>query len=116
MFFIYFFLEMKPQYKKRTTRIDIHLKTYGITKKEYEELDDIDLLIEVGFLIQCKQIGFCRTCKKLLKFCLTILVNRWDEIRFINLFEAIQMIKNCKGFLKMVDILDHWRKHSPTVR
>lgn len=105
---------MKFQYKKRTTRIDIHSKTYGVTKKEYEELDDIDLLIEVGFLIQCKQIGFCRTCKKLLKFCLTILVNHWDEIRFINLFEAIQ--KNCKGFFKMVDILVHWRKHRPTVR
>ena len=114
MFFIYFFLEMKPQYKKRTTRIDIHLKTYGVTKKEYEELDDIDLLIEVGFLIQCEQKGFCRACKKLLKFCLTILVNHWDEIRFINLFEAIQ--KNCKGFFKMVDILVHWRKHRPTVR
>ena len=42
---------MKPQYKKKTKprRTDLHSKTYGVTKKEYEMLDDIDLLI--GFLI-----------------------------------------------------------------
>ena len=81
---------MKPQYKKRTTRIDIHLKTYGVTKKEYEELDDIDLLIEVDFLIQCKQIGFCGTCKKLLKFCLTILqivVTKSDSLTYLRRYK-----------------------------
>ena len=102
---------MKPQYKKKTKprRTDLHSKTYGVTKKEYEMLDDIDLLIEVGFLIQCEAIDWCGACRKLLRFCLKILINHWDEIRFINFFDAIEMVKNCKGIFKMVDILEHWR-------
>ena len=60
------------------------MKTYGVTKREYEMFDDIDLLIEVGFLIQCEAIDRCGTCRKLLRFCLQILIDCWDEIRFIN--------------------------------
>ena len=113
-----FFLEMKPQYKKKTkpSRIDLHSKTYGVTKKEYEMLDDIDLLIEVGFLIQCEAVDRCGTCRKLLRFCLKILINRLDEIRFINFFDAIEMVKNCKSFFKMVDILEHRRLNRTLVK
>ena len=107
---------MKPQYKKHKTRIDLHSKSYGITKKEYEMFDDIDLLIEIGFLIQCEAIDRCGACKKLLRFCLQILINRWDEIRFINFFGDVEMIKNCRGFLKMVDILEHWRLNRVIVK
>ena len=46
--------------------------------------DDIDLLIEIGFLIQCEAIDRCGTCRKLLRFCLQTLIDHWDEIRFIN--------------------------------
>ena len=91
---------MKPQYKKKTkpTRTDLHSKTYRVTKKEYEMLDNIDLLI--GFLIQCEAIDQCGACRKLLRFCLKILINCWDEICFINFVDAIEMVENYKSFLK----------------
>ena len=76
---------MKPKSEKkvkRKTRIDLG-KLYGVTKYEYEMLDDIDLLCEIGFLIQCDIIDRCRSCIQLLKFAIKILLNRCDEIRFI---------------------------------
>ena len=49
---ICFFLAMKPKYtSKRKTRIDLG-RSYGVTKFEYAELDDVDLMCEIGFLIQ----------------------------------------------------------------
>ena len=76
---------MKPKSEKkvkRKTRIDLG-KLYGVTKYEYEMLDDIDLLCEIDFLIQCDIIDRCRSCIQLLKFAIKILLNRCDEIRFI---------------------------------
>ena len=91
-----FFLDM-PKISKRKTRVDLG-KSYGVTKYEYEQLDDIDLLCEVGFLIRCDKIDKCRSCRKLLRFCLKILINRWDEIRFLNFFDALKIIKDYKSF------------------
>ena len=91
-----FFLDM-PKISKRNTRVDLG-KSYGVTKYEYEQLDDIDLLCEVGFLIRCDKIDKCCSCRKLLRFCLKILINRWDEIRFLNFFDALKIIKDYKSF------------------
>ena len=70
--------EKKAKKKKRKTRIDLG-KSYGVAK--YEKFDDIDLLCEIGFLIQCDVIDRCCACRQLPKFCIKILLNRWDEIR-----------------------------------
>lgn len=113
---MFFFLEMKPQYKRKPTRTDTCTKTYGVTKKEDEMLDDIDLLIKVDFLIQCEAIDWCGACRKLLRFCLKILINHWDKICLINFFEALEIVKNYRSFFKMVDISEHWRFNRIIVR
>ena len=119
-----FFLGMKPKSEmksksekkaKRKTRIDLG-KSHGITKYEYEMLDDIDLLCEMGFLIQCDIIDRCRACRQLLKFCIKILLNRWDKICFINFFDALKILKDNKDFFKTADILLHWRDKRTLVR
>ena len=70
--------EMKPLFKKkakRKTRTDLG-RSYGVTKNEYEMSDDIELLMEIGFLIQCDMIDRCCACRHLPKFCIKILLNR----------------------------------------
>ena len=92
--------EMKPLFKKkpkRKTRTDLG-RSYGVTKNEYEMSDYIELLMEMGFLIQCDTIDRCCACRHLLKFCIKILLSRWDEIRFIIFFDALKIIKDNKNF------------------
>ena len=103
---MFFFLDM-PKISKRKTRVDLG-KSYGVTKYEYEQLDDIDLLCEVDFLIRCDKIDKCHSCRKLLRFCLKILINRWDEIRFLNFFEALKIIKDYKSFFITTNFVLHW--------
>ena len=69
--------EMKPLFKKkpkRKMRIDLG-RSYGVTKNEYEMSDDIESLMEIGFLIHCEMIDRCRACRHLFKFCIKILLN-----------------------------------------
>ena len=101
-----FFLAM-PKISKRKTRADLG-KSYRVTKIEYEQLDDIELLCEVCFLIQCKKIDRCCACRKLLRFCLKMLINRWDEIRFINFFDALKLIKEHKNYFSTASFVLYW--------
>lgn len=109
-----FFLDM-PKISKRKTRADLG-KSYRVTKIEYEQLDDIELLCEVCFLIQCKKIDRCCACRKLLRFCLKMLINRWDEIRFINFFDALKLIKEHKNYFSTASFVLYWYDRKSTVR
>lgn len=73
----------------------------------YDELDDIDLLCEIGVLSNCKEIGRCCPCRHLLRFCISILMNRWDEFRYINFFDAMKVIKNSRKLFMTSIVLDH---------
>lgn len=99
----------------RKTRIDLG-KSYGVTKYQYEWLDDIELLCKIGFLMNCEIIDRCSSCRHLLKFCIKILLNRWDEIRFINFYDALKIVKDYKDFFKKTDILLHWRSKKKIVK
>ena len=63
--------EMKPLLKKkqrkRKNRIDLG-RSCGVTRYEYEMSDDIELLMEIGFLIQCDMIDGCPACRLYLNF------------------------------------------------
>ena len=61
-------------------------------------------------------IDRCCACRHLPKFCIKILLNRWDEIRFIIFFDALKIIKDNKDFFKNADILQHWRENTETVK
>ena len=61
-------------------------------------------------------IDGCRACRHLLKFCIKILLNRWDEIRFIDFFDALKIIKDNKDFFKKADILLNWRENREIVK
>ena len=52
----------------------------------------------------------------LLKFCIKILLNRSDEIRFIDFFDALKIIKDNKDFFKKADILLNWRENREIVK
>ena len=97
------------------TRIDLG-KSYGVTKYQLEMLDDIELLCEIGFLINCDIIDKCRSCRQLLKFSIKILLNRWDEIRFINFFDALKIVKDYKGLFKEVNFVLCWHEQRYLVK
>ena len=93
---------------RQTTRIDLGQNAFGVTRWQFEELDDIDFLCELGLLSNCKDVNRCRTCRHLLRFCISILMNRWDEFRYINFFDAMKVIKNSSNLYKTSEVLDHW--------
>lgn len=88
---------------RQKTRIDLGRNSFGATKYQYENLDDEDLLSEIGLLIQCEIIDRCHSCRHLLNFCIKILMNRWDEFRNINFFDALKFVKNNKDLFKRTD-------------
>ena len=42
-------------------------------------------------------------------------MNRWDEFRYINCFDAIKFVKNNENLFK-TDVLDHWRSRKKGVK
>ena len=90
-------------------KLYIKKKCYGVNKWMLENLDDIDLLYEVGVLLSCHEIEHCSCCKHWSKWCLEILINRWDEIRHINFFDAIKIIKQSRFFFTN-DFLNRYRE------
>ena len=43
----------------------------------------------------------------MLKFCIKILLNKWDEIHFIDFFDALKVVRNYKDFFKNTDFVLH---------
>ena len=105
LFFLnFFFLEKMV----RQRRIDLDRNSFGVNRWQYEELDNIDLLCEIGVLSNCKYIDRCCACKHLLRFCISILMNRLGEFRYINFFDAMKVIKNSSKLFYTSQVLNHW--------
>ena len=90
-------------------KLYIKKKCYGVNKWMLENLDDIDLLYEVGVLSSCHEIEHCSCCKHLLKWCLGILINRWDEIRYI-ISMQLKLLNKTGSFLQMIFEIDIGKK------
>lgn len=88
-----------------------------MAKYQLERLNDIDIFCGIGFLINCKNIDKCHSCKHLLKSCIKVLLNRWDEIRFINFFEVIKILKQSKElFREEYDFAKCWHNNKLFVK
>ena len=96
-------------------RLYIKKKCYGVNRWMLENLDAIDLLYEVDVLSSCNEIKHCSCCKHLLKWCLEILQNRWEEIRFINFFDAMKVIKQNKSFFTNDFYHRYWEENEKNV-
>lgn len=91
-------------------RLQIKNKRFGVNRWMLENSDDIDLLYEVCILSSCDEIKHCSCRKHLLKWCLEILQNRWDEIRFINFFDALKVLEQNKLFFTIDFYNWYWGK------
>ena len=91
-------------------RLQIKNKCFGVNKWMLENLDDIDLLYDVCILSSCDEIKHCSCCKHLLKWCFQILQNRWDEIRFINFFDAMKVLEQNKSVFTINFYNWYWEK------
>ena len=100
----------------RVKKIDFGRNSFGVTKWMYEELDDIDLLCGISVLSNCKEIARCRPCRPLLRFCVSILMNRWDEFRYINFFDVMKVIRNSSKLFTISIVLDHWVDNKKKVK
>ena len=78
-------------------------KCYGVTKWMLENLDDIDLLYQIGVLSNCYEMK-------------NILMNRWDEIRYINFFDAMKILKQNKELFSDDFFISYWEKMSKKLR
>ena len=52
----------------------------------------------------------------MLKWCLKILISRWDEIRYINFFDAIKDIKQNRAFFKNDFLKKYWEENEEKVQ
>ena len=104
-----------PIKKRKQTRIDLG-KCNGVTKYQLELLDDIKLLCKIGFLINCEMIDKCHSCRQLLKFCIKILLKRWDEIRFINFFDALKILTQYQELFNEYNFVQCWHKDRLVVK
>lgn len=87
-------------------RCDFNKKRFGVKYFQCKELDCIDLYIEMSILLNCK---WCRSCIHLLKWVVKILVQKWDDIRFINLEEALSLSSFYKNILQVGPVLQHFK-------
>lgn len=78
-------------------------KCYGVNKWILENLDDINLLYEIGVLSNCYEMK-------------NILMNRWDEIRYINFFDAMKILKQNKELFSDDFFISYWEKNEQKVK
>ena len=84
---------------------------YKMSKWEFARLDDVDLLCEITISSSCKWPGLCGSCRLHLTWCLEILQNRWDDLKYIDFYDALKVMKeNKKLFNKSFNFFEHWRK------
>ena len=86
-------------------KLDFAKKRYAVTKWQYEELD---LYIELIHLINCEHIDKCGVCCHFLKWVIRILGNKWDNIKFIELEEALKFIPQLKNIISNSPLLEHF--------
>ena len=94
---------------REALRIDFRKKRYGVARWQYEKLDCIDLYMEMLILINCRFIGTCRPCTSLLKWVFDTLNRKWDNIRFIELEEAIHLANFLKTIVPKDVVFQHFK-------
>ena len=63
-------------------KLSMKPRSYGVNRWMYQDLDDVDLLIEISFSSNCSKT-ICDVCKHLLKWCLDILMNRVNNKKIL---------------------------------
>lgn len=79
-------------------KIEIERGRYGVCKKQYWNLDCVNLYIELLILLNCELISASHPCTNLLRFVVEITRNKWDNIRFFD-FECSLEIAKILNFL-----------------
>ena len=83
---------------------------FGIRKWQFGCSDDIDLLCEICIFSNCSWSRLCRVCKKYLRWCLELLQDRWNTEKYIDFYDALQIVRdNKKPFCKSLKF-EYWRK------
>ena len=67
-------------------------------------------------LINCRFIGTCRPGTSLLKWILDTLNRKWDNIRFIELKEAIHLANFLKTIVPKDVVLKHFKIHQTLLK
>ena len=102
----YFFLGQNAT--EKMPKLNIKNKCFGVARWMYRDLDDIDLLCKICVLSNCSEIQHCTCCRHLLKWCMDILMNRWGEIRSINFWDAMKIVKDNKDLFSEDIYLHYW--------
>ena len=105
-----FFLALKKMVRE-ALQIDFRKKRYGVARWQYEKWGCIDLYMEMLILINCRFIGKCHPCTHLLKWVLDTLNRKWDNIRFIELEEAIHLANFLKTLVLKDVVLQYFKIH-----
>lgn len=61
----------------------------------------------------CQFIDKCWPCRHLLKFVIDVLRNKWDDIRFIDFYEALAVAKYIKALVLYSVLLEHYKINRP---
>ena len=83
---------------------------FGIRRWKYVNVDDIDLLCEISIFSSCKLPGKYHPCKKHLNRCLEILQRRWDYVKYIDFYDALEVVKSNKQFFNDSLEFNYWKK------
>ena len=71
---------------------------FEVRKWQYTKFDDIELLCKISIFSSCKIDELCRVCSKHLRWCIEILMMRWDFVTNIDFYSALEVLKNNRQF------------------
>ena len=79
-------------------KINFNKGLFEVRKWQYTKLDDIELLCKISIFSSCKIDGLCCVCSKHLRWCIEILMMRWDFVTNIDFYSALEVLKNNRQF------------------
>ena len=89
-------------------KIDFGRKRYGATKWQDENFDCVNLYIKLLISLNCQFIDRSRPCRHFLRWIIEILHDKWDNIRLIDLDEALKMANFLKKSVSKSVLLEHF--------
>ena len=100
-----------PPLEMPKERVNFNKGIYGVRKWQFARLDDLDLLCEISIFSTYSWPGSCTVCRKYLRWCLEVLMNRWDYTRYIDFYDALEVVRdNRKLFNKSLYFESDQRK------
>ena len=79
-------------------KMNFNKGSFGVRKWQYTKLDDIELLCKISIFSSCEIDRSCRACSKHLRWCIEILMMRWDFVTNIDFYSALEVLKNNRQF------------------